>query len=175
MWRLLLWFVAISCLAGGRLQAQQAPTLTPGDLIRLETADLGRVMGRVQSLTADELVFRVPSRNLPFTVPLAEITMLERSRSVTRRQSAWTGAKWGALVGAIPGALSLGLQHEQVGKEGSSVAKAATLGAFSGGLFGGLIGAAVGAGRAGDRWERLEPSLLIGTGGSARLSLSFAF
>ena len=97
--------------------------------------------------------------------------MLERSRPVTRGQSAWTGAKWGALVLAIPSAISLAVQHEEVG---TSIGGAAALGAFSGGLLGGLIGAAVGAGRAGDRWERIEPSLLVGTGanGSSRLSLS---
>ena len=59
----------------------------------------------------------------------------------------------------IVGAISLGLQHRQVGAGGSLVGEAAALGAFSGGLFGGLIGAAVGAGRAGDRWKEVKPPM----------------
>lgn len=175
VFRFALWFVLVTCVGSVSLRAQQPPPLSPGDAIRLETAALGRVMGRVESLSAEALVFRTESRTIPFTVPVAEISMLERRRTVTRGQSAWTGAKWGALVGAIPGAISLAAQHDQVGDSGMSVGGATALGAFSGGLFGGLIGAAIGAGRAGDRWEQIEPSLLVGQAGSARLSLSVTF
>ena len=175
VFRFALWIALVTWAASVPLRAQQPPPLSPGDVIRLETAALGRVMGRVQSLTAEELVFRTESRRIPFTVPVTEISILERRRTVTRGRSAWTGAKWGVLVGAIPGAISLAAQHDQVGHSGMSVGGAAALGAISGGLFGGLVGAAIGAGRAGDRWEQIEPSLLVGPAGSARLSLSITF
>ena len=73
----------------------------------------------------------------------------------SRKRSAWSRAKWGIVIGAVPGAVSLGLQHEEVGG-GSSVGKAAALGAWSGGLFGGLIGAAIGAARPPENWERVR-------------------
>jgi hypothetical protein len=54
------------------------------------------------------------------------------------------------------GAISLGLQHDQVGDGSSVVGSAVALGAWSGMLFGGLIGAAIGAGHSGERWERVR-------------------
>jgi hypothetical protein len=66
-----------------------------------------------------------------------------------------TRAKWGALIGAVSGAILLGLQHEQV-DDASSAGKAAALGAWSGGLFGGLIGAVVGAVHPREQWERIQ-------------------
>jgi hypothetical protein len=84
------------------------------------------------------------------------LTRIEISRGfLSRKESAWKYAKWGVVIGAVPGAISLGLQHEEVGG-GSSVAKATALGAWFGALFGGLIGAAIGAGRRGEKWERLR-------------------
>ncbi len=90
-------------------------------------------------------------------MPLVELTKIEVSRGRrSRAQGAWTKAKWGALIGAVPGAISLGFGHEQIGENGSSVGKAAALGAWSGGLFGGLIGAAIGALNPGDDWESIS-------------------
>jgi hypothetical protein len=74
---------------------------------------------------------------------------------LSRKHSAWKRARWGAVIGAVPGAISLGLQHEHVGG-GSSVAKAAALGVWSGGLFGGFVGAVVGAAHPGENWERVR-------------------
>ena len=89
-------------------------------------------------------------------MPVATLTSIEISRGLlSRKNSAWKRAKWGALIGAVPGAISLGLQHEEVGG-GTSVAQAAALGAWSGGLFGGLVGAVVGAAHPGENWERVR-------------------
>ena len=63
---------------------------------------------------------------------------------------------WRAVIAGTIGAIHSSLQHETVG-DGSSVGKAAALGAWSGGLFGGLIGAGVGAARAGEKWEQVWP------------------
>ena len=173
--RMLLTVSVVGWLSWTSLHAQETSVLAPGDSIRLRTSVSGQLTGRVQSLTADTLVLQ--TGRVPITVPLGEITQLERRRG--RGRSAWTGAKRGALIGAIPAAISLGLQHEQVGEQGSSVGKAMALGAISGGLFGGLIGAAIGAGRGGDRWDRIDPSLLVvpSVGGSLhlRFSASLAF
>ena len=61
--------------------------------------------------------FRTRREPRSLSVPFVELTKIEVSRS--RGQAAWTKAKWGALIGAVPGAISLGLQHEQVGENGS--------------------------------------------------------
>ena len=52
------------------------------------------------------------------------------------------------------GAISLGLQHDQVG-DGSSVG-GAVAGRLVWDALGGLIGAAIGAGHSGERWERVR-------------------
>ena len=139
-------------------EAQETPPLLPGDLIRLETANEGQVTGELTTVSADSLVVRRGRMSL--TVPVAELTRLERGYRKTRGESAWDGAKWGALILAIPGAISLAIQHNQVGEDGVSVPQGAALGAFSGGLFGGLIGAAIGASRPGTRWESIALSTL---------------
>ena len=90
------------------------------------------------------------------SIPVALLTRLEISRGfMSRRESAWRHALWGAAIGAVPGAVSLGLQHEQVGG-GSSAARAAVLGAWSGGLFGGLIGTVIGARHPSEKWARVQ-------------------
>ena len=89
-------------------------------------------------------------------MPVATLSRIEISRGIrSRKTSAWRHGKWGAVIGAVPGAISLALQHEEVGG-GASAAKAAALGAWSGGLFGGVIGAVVGALRPGENWERIR-------------------
>jgi hypothetical protein len=77
--------------------------------------------------------------------------------NTSKAAGAKKGALWGAVIAGTIGAISLGLQHETVGEDGSSAGKAAALGAFSGGLFGGLIGAGVGAARAGEKWQTVWP------------------
>ena len=115
-----------------------------------------KVTGRVEALTSDTLVLQPDGRTAAVSMPAAALIRIEISRGIlSRKKSAWRHAKWGAVIGAVPGSLSLGLQHEQVGG-GSSVAKAAALGAWSGGLFGGLVGAVVGAARPGENWERVR-------------------
>ncbi len=174
MWRTLLLSLVASCILSVELQGQDAAALAAGDRIRLRTPALGEVAGSLESLTADALVLQIEPESLLVTVRLADVTSVERSSGyVTRSQSAWNAAKWGALVGAVPAAISLGLQHENVGENGSSVAGATALGAFSGGLFGGLIGAAIGAGRSGDRWEQVSPSLLVRPTGDGAATLGF--
>jgi hypothetical protein len=55
------------------------------------------------------------------------------------------------------GAVSLGLQHDEVGEDGSTVGEAVALGLWSGGLLGSVIGAGVGAARAGEKWQQVWP------------------
>ena len=113
-----------------------------------------KVTGRVEALTSDTLVFDPDDRTGFVSIPIAALLRLEISRGArSRKDSAWKRAKWGAAIAAGAGAISLGLQHQQVGG-GVGPAEAAALGAWSGGLFGGLIGALVGAARPAEHWER---------------------
>ena len=114
------------------------------------------VTGRVEASTSETLVIQPDKKTAAVSMPVASLSRIEISKGLrSRKASAWNRAKWGAVIGAAPGALSLGLQHEQVGG-GSSVAEAAALGAWSGGLFGGLVGAVVGSAHRGEIWERVR-------------------
>jgi hypothetical protein len=133
--------------------AQATPAIDVGARIRVWTPETGKVTGRATAVSADALVLQRDGKTTGVTIPLGTFVRIEVNRgSLSRKKSAWRHAKWGALIGAVPGAISLGLQHEQVGG-GSSAAKAAALGAWSGGLFGALIGGAIGAARPGEKWE----------------------
>ena len=137
--------------------AQAADRFTTGDRVRVWMSER-TVTGRVSATAADRIELQPDSGEPALSIPLATVSKVEISRGrASRGQGARAGAKWGALLGGGLGAVSLGIQHQQVGDGGSSVGKAAALGAFSGGLFGGLIGAGIGAARGGDRWERLYP------------------
>jgi hypothetical protein len=111
----------------------------------------------VASLTADG--FEIANENgSAQRVARSTVRRIEVSRGVTSKGSgALKGAMWGAIIVGAAGAVLAGLQHDQIGENGSSVGHAAALGAWSGGLFGGLIGAGVGAARAGEKWEQVWP------------------
>lgn len=151
-----LILILIVCLLPVQLAAQATPAIDVGARIRVWTSDMRKFTGRVEALTSDILVLQPDGQTASVSMPVATLIRIEISRGLlSRKNSAWRHAKWGAVIGAVPGAISLGLQHEQVGG-GSSVAKATALGAWSGGLFGGLIGAVVGAAHPGENWERVR-------------------
>jgi len=151
-----LILVVLICLLPVQLSAQATPAIDVGAKIRVWTSDMRKVTGRVEALTSDTLVLEPDGKTAAVSMSVATLIGIEISRGlVSRKKSAWKDAKWGAAIGAVPGAISLGLQHEEVGG-GSSVAKASAWGAWSGGLFGGLIGAVVGAVHQGENWERVR-------------------
>jgi len=137
--------------------AQDASTVAPGARVRVRTSDGRTLIGRVDAITPASLELQPEGQSITIAVPKPALARVEVSRGPrTRKASAWAGAKKGALIGGIPGAVLLALQHDQVGA-GVSIPHAAALGAWSGGLFGGLIGALVGASRPGEHWERVQP------------------
>ena len=137
--------------------AQAGARFTKGDRVRVWTSER-TVTGQVSATAPDRIELQPDGGEPALSIPLATVRKVEISRGrPNRAQRARTGAKWGALLGGGLGAVSLGVQHQQVGDGGSSVGKAAALGAFSGGLFGGLIGAGIGAVRSGDKWEHVYP------------------
>jgi hypothetical protein len=138
--------------------AQSAANVRVGDRLRVSAADRPVVIGRVTAANAAAIELQQDGADAPVSMSRAGMRRIEISRGgVSKGQGAKRGAIWGAVIAGVAGAISLGLQHEQVGEDGSSVGKAAALGAFSGGLFGGLIGAGIGAARAGERWEPVWP------------------
>jgi hypothetical protein len=138
------------------LRAQAPPAIDVGARIRVWTSEMRTVTGRVEASTSETLVVQPDKKTASVSMPLASLSRIEISKGLrSRKASAWRRAKWGAAIGAVPGAISLGLQHEEVGG-GSSVAEAAALGAWSGGLFGGLVGALVGSAHPDEIWERVR-------------------
>ena len=122
-----------------------------GQRVRVTTTAGERLTGSVGEKTSDALVIELDDDDGSRSISLVDVTTLETGRPQSRCQSAWSTAKWWALIGAASG-LTLGFQHEQVGEDGASFAEAAALGAWSGGLFGGLIGAWIGAANPEEEW-----------------------
>ncbi len=177
----LIVFLVLGCLLDRVVAEEQRSAvaeedeIVAGARVRISTADVDEITGRIEKLTADTLLIKLDDASRSLSVPVVELTKIEVSRGRrSRSQAAWTKAKWGALIGAVPGAISLGAQHEQVGEDGSSVGGAAALGAWVGGLFGGLIGAAIGAISPGEAWERVSPTFHMGPRGRADPGFSFA-
>jgi hypothetical protein len=146
-----------------------------GQRVRVTTTAGERLTGSVGEKTSDALVVELDDDGGSRSIPLVDVTTLETGSPQSRCQSAWSKAKWWALIGAASG-LTLGFQHEQVGEDGSSVAEAAALGAWSGGLFAGLIGAWIGAANPGENWVTVNPRVHVGgrdTGFSIQVTLGF--
>lgn len=152
-------FASVVVLFGltANLWAQTALPVAVEQRVRVTVGKNTVREGRVVEVSADAFRLAVTESDLS-TIDKRSVTKLEVSRGVTSKGSgARKGAiRWGIIMAAI-GAISLGLQHDDVGEDGSSVGEAIALGAFSGGLFGGLIGAGVGAARAGEKWEQVWP------------------
>ena len=158
MARNLVMFVVVGiCGVPAFASAQASLPISVNQRVRVWTQAPEAITGNVVTSAADG--FEVANDGgAPVRVARTAVRRIEVSRGGTSKGS---GAKKGALRGAIimaaAGAVLAGLQHEEIGEDGSSVGKAAALGAWSGGLFGGLIGAGVGAARAGERWEQVWP------------------
>ena len=146
--------VGVCSLAAPALAQSRLP-VSVDQRVRVETVG-STVTGRVVSVTPDTLQLAVNGPD-PVTIATATVRRVDVSRGSGRKAAAKKSAiKWAVISGTI-GAISLGLQHDTVGESGSSVGKAAALGAWSGGLFGGLIGAGIGAARGADQWEQVWP------------------
>ena len=139
-----------SKIAGGPSTALRA-----SQRVRI-TNDNGQLIGTVVSVTSDSV--RITDGAQERAIPLAGVRRIDVSTGVTSKGAgAKKGAlRWGLILAGV-GAVSLGLQHDEVGEDGSSVGEAVALGLWSGGLFGGLIGAGIGAARAGEKWEKVWP------------------
>lgn len=111
------------------------------------------VVGRVASVARDG--FQIAGDDGKTYPANKGITRIEVSRGRTSKWKKY--ALRGAIISGVIGAISLGLQHDTVGEDGSSVGEAVALGVWSGGLFGGLIGGAIGASKSADRWEQVWP------------------
>jgi len=149
--------IAGSLCIAAPLAAQTRVPVAVDQRVRVWTDAADATVGRVTAVTRDTVQLAVDGRE-PATVAMSTIRRVEVSRSHTSRGAGFKkGAIRGAIIMAAIGAISLGLQHDAVGEDGSSVGEAVALGVWSGGLFGGLIGGAIGAARAGDRWEQVYP------------------
>jgi len=157
MTRTLLVLVVGICGVSATAAAQSNLPIAVDQRVRVWTAAAEATTGRVASISAEGFEVSNEGR-APVRVARASVKKIEVSRGGTSKGAgAKKGALWGGLISAAAGAVLAGLQHEEIGEDGSSVGKAAALGAWSGGLFGGLIGAGVGAARAGEKWEQVWP------------------
>src|SRR5215216_4464285 len=133
--RRVLAVMVVACVSAPAF-AQSAFPVTVEQRVRVTLGNDTQIVGRVSAIAADGFqIAGDDGRAYPAT---GGITRIELSRG---RESKWKKyALRGAVISGAIGAISLALQHDTVGENGSSVGKAAALGAWSGGLFGGLIG-----------------------------------
>ena len=81
----------------------QAADVDPGDRVRVSTRSVDKKTGVVEEATADTLLIRLDGEVRSLSVPIAELTSIEMSQGPRGRcAAAWSKAKWGALIGAIP-------------------------------------------------------------------------
>ena len=137
------------------VSAQSALPLAIDQHARISTATSTQT-GRVIAVNAESVRLAVDGRDTT-TIPVPSITRIDVSRVTSKASSIKKWAVRGALIAGAIGAVSLGLQHDSVGEDGSSAGKAAALGAWSGGLLGGLVGAGIGATRGGEHWQQVWP------------------
>jgi hypothetical protein len=112
----------------------QSPPVSVDQRVRVRMTD-SVLSGRVLTVSSDSMRLAVEGGD-PLTLAMPAVKRIEISRGRSRSASARKGAIRGAIIAGVIGAISLGLQHDQVGEDGSSAGKAAALGAWSGGLFG---------------------------------------
>ena len=147
-----LVFIVVAILGlSASSSAQASLPISVDQRVRLTIAGDSTRVGHVISVTAQNVRLADDEHD----IATKNITRIEVSRSQGSKAKKY--AIRGAIISAAIGAISLGLQHDTVGEDGSSVGEAAALGAFSGGLFGGLIGGAIGATKRADRWEQVWP------------------
>jgi hypothetical protein len=155
--RIVMFAVVAICGAPAVAAAQAMLPISVDQRVRVWTSAPEAITGRVVSVSVDGFELSNES-GAPLRVARPTVQRIEVSRGVTPRGAgAMKGAVRGAIISGAAGAVLAGLQHDEIGENGSSVGHAAALGAWSGGLLGGLIGAGVGAARAGERWEKVWP------------------
>lgn len=161
------WAPALLCIAllaaGSGVAAQQAPSVLPGERVRVTAPDLRREVGSVEDVRADTLVFRLRGAAAPMALHLPEVRRLEVSRGNHHPLR-------GALVGgAAGGAAGIGVALLMLGSESCEAGDCltvATLVAIHLPYVTALAGGVAGALRASrtERWVSVPPASLAPAG-----------
>lgn len=145
----------IGVLLVPRVMAGQAPT--PGARVRVTHPGEGVRLGTMVALTADSLVVRWAGSSDTAHMPLEQVTRLDVSRGMQRRNPApraGVGFLLGASIGAVAGLSSGEDCSSTTGMICIGAGEAALLVGGALGVVGAVVGAASGIGRA-ERWERV--------------------
>jgi hypothetical protein len=146
--------VMVAVCVSAPVFAQSPFPVSVDQRVRVTLVTGTRVVGRVSAVAANG--FQIAGDDgRTHAANSNELKQIEVSRGRTSKWKKY--ALRGAIISGVIGAISLGLQHDAVGEDGSSVGEAVALGVWSGGLFGGLIGGAIGAAKSADQWERVWP------------------
>jgi hypothetical protein len=122
--------------------------LRPGKEVRLHTAELGRLEGRLLSLSDSAVTVGMSPAET--SVALAEIDTLWQ-RGSAAKTGAIVGGIVGGLAGAVGGALITALDYSYDTGPGAGAAGGGAIGVVTGALLGGAIGAVI------PRWRRRMP------------------
>ncbi len=185
--RTTLLLLALLLATPADLIAQQEPVATEDDPVQVRAGDrvrvtapglfLGRLVGRVVTLTADSCVLKIEGRADTTAIALASLTKLEVRRG---QRSHWLeGAAIGVVAGMVVGyTFSYPLGAACTAEVYDRCI--ATGGSLIGGVLGFLIGADLGRKYKGDRWQRvpldrLRVGLGPAPGGGLAAAISITF
>ena len=94
------WFAVAIAVSPPLAAPAQMLELQPGVRVRVEAPGVlaGRLEALVSARSRDSLTL-LPTGSAPFSIPLSAVTLAEVYRGRDRKAGAWSGAKWGALIG----------------------------------------------------------------------------
>src|SRR5687767_7985525 len=120
--------IAGSLCIAAPLAAQTRVPVVVDQRVRIWTDAADAVIGRVTAVNQAAVQVAPDARDVR-TVPVSAMRRVEISRGRTSRGAGFKkGAIRGALILAAIGAVSSGLQHEQIGEHGATVTEAALIG-----------------------------------------------
>jgi hypothetical protein len=142
--------IALSLAASPVCEAQTG-TLRSGDRVRLTIPAL-TTSGALATgvVDPDTLRLTLKGRPSPLLVPWSSITRLSVSQPRTRRQGALNGLKWGLIIGAAVGAISLATPTPEGEDYDEGALAAEAVFDFA------IVGTTIGALWPGRRWQRVN-------------------
>jgi hypothetical protein len=148
--------VAALALPLSEATAQHSAVISPGERVRLRTADSESLVGRVVHVRNDTLLLSPDTRSDRDAIPLRSITRIDVRQRATRTQGAWRWAKRGFVVGAVVGAVGCSVDVETCRESPEMSEVEIILGSalFLGGGVA-VLGAVGGALFPGGYWERV--------------------
>lgn len=155
--------------------AAQSPELVPGSRVRFATSQRASLATAVVLERRADSLRVAPEKGVPFMVAVEDLQRVSVSRGKSHSKGAWTGALWGAGLGAAIGLMSASPSSSSCEYLCSDPDPAglATVSAIGFGFVGLLIGGIVGK----EAWDGVDLKVAptLRPGDDRRLGVAFQF